>query len=80
MFVAGIVFVAFITAGITFASLAVAFPLVGDVGLPHPATDAAARIAAGYRLAFAALAVTSFGAAALVAVVSIRAIFSPDRA
>ena len=84
VFVAAIAFVTLITAGITFAALAVAFPVAVPVAeyfnLPFTAADAAiAEIATGYWWAFVALAVTSFGAAALVAVASIRAISSSDR-
>lgn len=83
--VAAIAFVTLITAGITFAALAIAFPVAVPVaeyfGLPFTATDAAiAQLAASYWWAFVALAVTSFGAAGLVAVGSIRAISSSDHA
>lgn len=85
VFVAAIAFVTLITAGITFAALAIAFPMAVPVaeqfGVAIKATDAAiAQLAAGYWWAFVALSVTSFGAAALVVVGSIRAISSADRA
>jgi len=85
VFVAAIAFVTLVTAGITFAALAIAFPMAVPVaeyfGVAVKATDVAiAQLAAGYWWAFVALAVTSFGAAALVAVGSIRAISSTDRA
>jgi hypothetical protein len=85
VFVAAIAFVTLVTAGITFAALAIAFPAAVPIaeyfGVQFTATDAAiAQIAAGYWWAFVALAVASFGAAALVVVASIRAISSPDRA
>jgi hypothetical protein len=85
VFVAAIAFVTLITAGISFAALAIAFPVAVPVAeyfnVPFTAADAAiAQLAASYWWAFVALAVTSFGAAALVAVGSIRAISSSDRA
>jgi hypothetical protein len=84
VFVAAVAFVTLITAGITFVGLAIAFPIAVPVaeyfGLPFTSADAAiAQLASGYWWAFVALAVTSFGAAALVAVASIRAISSSDR-
>jgi hypothetical protein len=79
--VAGIAVVTLITAGITFAALAIAFPLAVPVAesfsLPFTSTDGAiAQLAAGYWWAFVALAVGSFGAAAFVADTAIRAISS----
>ncbi|HEX5012717.1 MAG TPA: hypothetical protein VFV72_01070 [Candidatus Limnocylindrales bacterium] len=85
VFVAAIAFVTLVTAGITFAALTVAFPAAVPIAqyydVPFTAADAAiAEAVAGYWWAFAALAVTSFGGAALVAVGSIRAISSSARA
>ena len=82
--VAGFAIVTLLTAGITFVALAIAFPLAVPVAeyfsLPFTSTDAAiAQLAAGYWWAFVAMAVGSFGAAALVAVASIRAISSTER-
>ena len=85
VFVAGIAVVTLITAGITFAALAIAFPLAVPVaeyfGVPFSSADAViAQVAASYGWAFVAMAVGSFGAAALVAVASVRAISSSDSA
>src|SRR5262245_1686401 len=83
VFVAGIAVVTLITAGITFAALAIAFPLAVPVaesfGVPFSSADAViAQVAASYWWAFVAMSVGSFVAAAIVAVASIRAI-SSDR-
>jgi hypothetical protein len=82
--VAFVASMALVTAGITFASLAVAFPLAVPVAeyfdVAYTAFDAAiAEQIAGFWWAFAALAVASFGAALLVVLATIRALSPADR-
>ena len=77
--VAAVAVVTLLTAGITFVSLAIAFPLAVPIAerfdVVVSASDIAiAQVAAGFWWAFAALAAASFGAALLVIVAAIRAL------
>jgi hypothetical protein len=79
VFAAAIAVVTLITAGISFGALAIAFPLAVPVAeyfdVPFSLADGAiAAQVAGFWGAFAALAVASFGLAAVVAVAALRAV------
>jgi hypothetical protein len=80
---AAVAFMTLITAGFTFLGFAIAFPIAVPIAeyfnVAFTSVDAAvAEAAAGFWWAFAALAVASFGAAAVVVVAAIKALTPPS--
>jgi hypothetical protein len=82
--VAAIAFVTLVTVGITFASLAIAFPIAVPLAeqfhvAVKPADAALAQQLAGIWPAFVALAIAFFGFALLVVAAAVRALTPSDR-
>jgi hypothetical protein len=82
--VAAIAFVTLVTAGITFVSLAIAFPIAVPVAehfhvVVREADAVLAQQLAGFWWAFVALAIASFGGAALVVAAAVRALGATQR-
>src|SRR5690349_11866239 len=82
--VAAVAFLTLVTAGITFIALAIAFPMAVPIAdyfnvAVKPVDAAIAQQVAGFWWAFAALAVASFGGAAVVIAAAVRAVTPSTR-